>query len=396
MSECGPSDEALLSAARGLAPAITEAADEIERERRLPDPLVTQLYEQGLFTMLVPASLGGTELDLLSFARVIEELARADGSVAWCVGQANGLGAYTAYLDPTTARSIFNAGQRCILANGPGIGNRPGRADPDPSGGFRINGRWTFASGCQHANWLVALCQLHDAQGQPRTRADGGAELRQVLVPADAVEFEDTWHVSGLRGTGSHTFAIHDYVVPHAYAIHVDASSRFEPGPLYLFTSSGMFGPAFASVAIGLADTSLREVTDLAAGKTPRGFSRTLRESATVQAGLARARARLKAARAYLHQALCDVWQAASQDGSVHIGQRVEVRLAATHAIHEAASVVDIAFEIAGSSAIFEDGPFARRFRDIHAVTQQVQARASHFETAGRYLVGLEPASQFL
>src|SRR5215207_355972 len=294
----GPAGEALLAAAGALRPAIEAASDGIERDRRLPAPLVTALYESGLFHMLVPAAFGGSELDLLTFARVVEELARADGSVAWCVGQACGLSAYSAYFEPRVAREVFGErDRRAILANGPGEGNRPGRAMP-VSGGYRITGRWTFASGCLHATWLLAICHLHDRDGQPRfsDASDNEPDLRLMLLPIEDAQILDTWHVSGLRGTGSQTFVIDDLLVPDERCVLVADSTRREPGPLYLFTSAGLFGPAFGSVAVGLAESTLSATIELAAGKTPRGLSRTVRDSPTVQSSLARARARPDAA----------------------------------------------------------------------------------------------------
>jgi alkylation response protein AidB-like acyl-CoA dehydrogenase len=161
-------------------------------------------------------------------------------------------------------------------------------------------------------------------------------------------------------------------------------------------SSNGFFGPAFGSVALGIAHASLAAIVDFAAGKVPRGMDRSIRESPTVQMSVAQAHARLGAARGYLHQTLADVWDAATASGQLSVEQRVAVRLASTHATHEAAAVVDTAYSLAGSNAIFEDRPFERRFRDVHAVTQQVQARRAHYEHVGAYLMGLEAAHGFI
>jgi indole-3-acetate monooxygenase len=384
-----------VAAARALAPAIEAAAERIERDRRLPGELVDQLLDAGLFTMLLPASLGGAELDLPTFARTVEELARADGSVAWCVGQANGLAAYMAYLDPGTARTVLGPGRRTILANGPGEGNRPGRA-VRVDGGFRVSGSWMFASGIGHATWLLAVCFIYDRHDQPKLDAAGKPEQWLLLVPRESATLRDIWHVSGLRGTGSQGFSLADVFVPEAYAIHFTPSARQERGPLYLFSNNGIFGPAFGSVALGLAHSSLGAAIDMAAGKIPRGMERSIRESSAVQSAVAIAEARLGAARAYLQQTLLEVWNAVVQEHVLHVEQQVRVRLAATHATHESAAVVDTAYTLAGSNAIFEDRPFERRFRDVHAVTQQLQGRRAHFDSVGKYLLGLEPDLPFL
>jgi len=387
--------EELVEAARGLAPRILAAADEIEQERRLPDELVDALVEAGLFTMLVPRSKGGAELDLPTYVRAIEELARADGSVAWCVGQASGLSMVSAYLDPPVADAIFQGPARPILANGPGEGNKPGRAIP-VGGGYRISGLWNFASGSRHAAWLQAICQVQTDDGRPLMTLEGEPNVRLMLFPIEQARMLDTWHVSGLRGTGSFSFTVEDLFVHEDHAAMLAPQTRRESGTLYLFSTSGVFGPSFGSVALGIAHTTLASFIDLAQDKTPRGAGRTVSESQTVQSLVARAHARLSSARLFLHHTLREVWDAVNESGTLSVSQQVAVRLAATNATHQAVSVVNDAYEAAGSSAIFANRPFERRFRDIHAVSQQLQARAAHFETVGRYLLGLEPSTAFL
>jgi alkylation response protein AidB-like acyl-CoA dehydrogenase len=377
------SGEQLLAAARELAPLIDAAAERIEDERRAPPELIEALIDAGLFRMLLARSLGGVELDLPTYVRVVEELARADGSIAWCVGQANGLFNYISYAEPGVAQSVFGGG-RTILANGPGEANQPGRADV-VNGGYRISGKWMFASGIMHATWLLAVCNLSALD-----------EQRLMLIPKSSATLHDIWHVSGLRGTGSQSFSVSELFVPADHAIRYAPECRRQPGPLYLFSNNGLFAPSFAAVALGLAESSLRSIVDFAAGKIPRGTERTIRENAVVQSSVAQAHARLGAARAYFHQTLNEVWDAVCASHELRIEQRVAVRLAAIHATHESAAVVDIAYTLAGSNAIFEDRPFERRFRDVHAVTQQLQGRRAHYENAGAYLLGLEPNASFL
>jgi alkylation response protein AidB-like acyl-CoA dehydrogenase len=248
-----------------------------------------------------------------------------------------------------------------------------------------------FASGIGHATWLLAICHLFDASGAPRCDANGSQALRLLLLPKSAASIHDVWHVSGLRGTGSQAFSADDVFVPREHVISIVPEERHEPGPLYLFNTNAFFGPAFGSVALGLAHASLAAIVDLAAGKVPRGMERPIRESATVQASIAQAYARLGAARSYLHQTLREVWEAVVASGELSVEQRVHVRLASTHATQEAVAVVDAAYALAGSNAIFASQPFERRFRDVHAVSQQFQARRAHYEAVGAYLVGLEP-----
>ena len=254
--------------ARALAPQVEAAADRIEHDRQLPPELVETLFEAGMFSMLQPVEYGGSELDLPTYVRAVEELARADGSVAWCVGQANGLWNYFAHLDPEVAREVLAQG-RTIMAHGPGEGNRPGRA-VETSGGYRVSGRWLFASGICHTTWVMGACELFSADGSPRLEADKPA-LRTVMMPRGSVSINDIWHVSGLRGTGSHGFIADDVFVPAGYAIPVVPEKHRMHGPLYQFSATGLFAPAFASVALGLAHASLAALIDFASGKVPRG-----------------------------------------------------------------------------------------------------------------------------
>jgi alkylation response protein AidB-like acyl-CoA dehydrogenase len=253
-----------------------------------------------------------------------------------------------------------------------------------------------FSSGIRHATWLLGLTQIETSTTVTGLDADGDDALRLMLFPKQAAELVDTWQVSGLRGTGSFDFCVTDLFVPHERAIWATSTRRHERGTLYLFSSSGIFGPTFGAVALGIAAAALGEIIALAADKTPRGIGRTVRESQVVQAEVAKARARLDAARLYLRQTIDEIWREAERTGELTLEQRVRSRLAATHATHEACAVVDVAYEAAGSSAILATHPFERRFRDVHAVQQQVQGRATHYETVGRYLLGLDPATAFL
>jgi alkylation response protein AidB-like acyl-CoA dehydrogenase len=301
-------------------------------------------------------------------------------------------------------------GRRGILANGPGERNRPGTAT-QVEGGYQVSGRWNFASGIRHASWVLAICRLHAPDGEPIVHAGDPAEYtpgaeglfsgqrpaeRLMLVPIEQATLIDTWHVSGLRGTGSFSFSLSDVFVPGERCISVSPSARCERGPLYQFSSSGVFGPTFGGVALGVAGAALEAFVDFAGGKTPRGAQSSLRDSPTVQARVARARARLGAAQAYLYQTLDQVWSGLVATGGLDLEARVAQRLAATHATHQALRVVDEAYSMAGSNAIFAEQPFERRFRDLHAVSQQLQARAAHYETAGRFLLGLDPQSPFI
>jgi alkylation response protein AidB-like acyl-CoA dehydrogenase len=380
-----------LQRARDLVPAIAAAAEQIERERRLPPPLVATLHAQGFFRLLLPRALGGSEIDPATFVRITETIASADASTAWVVCQTTGCSMVSAYLAPDAAREIFGGGG--VLAWGPPERSRAVAVD----GGYRLSGRFNFASGSRHATWLGGQAPIVEADGTPRRREGGAAERRTLLFPAAQAVMEDVWHVIGLRGTGSDSFTVEDVFVPQAHTLaRDDAAERRVQAPLYCFPQGSLYASGFAGVAMGLARTLLDDFLALARDKTPRGYSRTLRESAVTQSRVAQAEAQLGAARVYLLSTLEEVWGAVGRSGALGLDQRVKIRLAASHAIARAREVADFAYHAAGGTAVFTRQAFERRFRDIHTVAQQLQGRDDHFENVGRFLLDLPPDTTFL
>jgi indole-3-acetate monooxygenase len=373
--------------ARELGPELEAAAEDIERRRELPEPIVEALVERGLFRLLLPRSLGGAELPPAMYVQVIEEVARHDASTAWCLGQATGCTMTAALLDPEVAREIFD-GKRGIVAWGP-PGPAEARAVP---GGYRLTGTWSFASGSHHATWLGAHVAILADDGTLLLRRDGGPVIRTLLFPKATAKFSDIWHVIGLRGTGSDSYTVTDLFVPEQYTVLREAEPKLrQPGLLYAFSSSNMYSSGFAGVALGIGRSTLDAFIDLARDKIPRGAKLTLRDNNVIQSQVAQSEARLRAARAFLLGSLEGIWRDIAQLGRLSLDHNTTIRLASTWAIHQAREVVDTAYHAAGATAIFESNPFERRFRDIHTVVQQYQGRQAHFETVGQVLLGLQP-----
>ncbi|MBV8133342.1 MAG: acyl-CoA dehydrogenase family protein [Alphaproteobacteria bacterium] len=375
-----------LERARRLGPELEAAADEIERRRDLPGAIVEALIERGLFRLLLPRALGGAELRPAAYVAVIEEVAKHDASVAWCLGQACGCTMTSAYLDPDVAREIFG-GKRGIVAWGP-----PGPAEARAVlGGYRLTGAWSFASGSHHATWLGAHVAILDPNAAPQLRPEGSPVMRTLLFPKASATFSDIWHVIGLRGTGSDSYTVTDLFVPEKYTVLREAAARpRQPGLLYAFSSSNIYASGFAGVALGIARSALDAFVELARDKIPRGAKRTLRDNNVVQAQVAQSEARLCAARAFLLGSLEDIWRDVGRSGQLTMDHNTTIRLASTWAIHQARDVVDMAYHAAGATAIFDSNPFERRFRDMHTVIQQYQGRQAHFETVGQALLGLQ------
>jgi alkylation response protein AidB-like acyl-CoA dehydrogenase len=375
-----------LERARDYAPELAAMGPEIERRRELPEPVVTGMVERGFFRMLLPRSLDGAELLPAPYVEVVEEIAKADASAAWCLNQGAGCSMTAAYLDPAAAREIFGP-PRGILAWGPG----PGKAQI-VEGGYRVTATWSFASGSHNATWLGCHVPIYDEGGAQLLHADGSPVTRTVLFPKSQTEMTDIWHVMGLRGTGSDKYSVTDLFVPASHvAARDDDRTRREAGVLYRFSSLQLYASGFAGVAMGTARGALDAFVELARDKVPFRGKRSLRDNNVVQSQVAQAEARLSAARAHLLGALDEITQEVERAGHITLEQRMTIRLASTFAIHQSAQVVDTAYHAAGSTAIFEENPFERRFRDIHTVSQQLQGRQEHFETVGQYLLGLEP-----
>jgi alkylation response protein AidB-like acyl-CoA dehydrogenase len=385
-------DPVVIARAEAVRGAVSAASDQIESTRRLPPALLDKLHEAGLFRLLLPRSSNGIETDPVTFFHVMETIASADASTAWCLSQAGGCAMSAAYLDLPVAHAIFGSDPRAVLAWGPG----PRVTAIECEGGYKVSGVWAFASGGRHATWLGAHCPISKPDGSPRLDADGQRE-RTMLVRSEDVEWTDIWNTVGLRGTASDQFALKDFFVPsdHSITREFDRECR-ESGPLYRMSNHTCFQVGFAGVACGIAHGALDNFLDIARNKVPRGQKSALRDNAVVQSNLAQAEVNLRAARAFVLQSMAEVWKSLSSGAMITVEQRITIRMAATNAIHKAREAVDFAYNAAGATAIFENHPLERRFRDIHTVTQQLQGRLSHFETVGAWMLGVDADLAFV
>jgi alkylation response protein AidB-like acyl-CoA dehydrogenase len=386
-------DASVIARANAVSAAVAAASDEIEASRRLPPALLDRLHEAKLFRLLLPRSSNGIETDPVTFFHVIETIARADASTAWCLSQAGGCAMSAAYLDLPVAHAIFGSDPRAVLAWGPG----PKVRAVECGGGYKVTGVWAFASGGRHATWLGAHCPIFKADGSPRLEAGGVQEERTMLVRTEDVEWTDIWNTVGLRGTASDQFALNDFFVrsDHSITREFDRECR-ESGPLYRMGSGTCYQVGFAGVACGIAREALDCFVDVARNKVARGTKSPLRDNAVVQSGLAQAEVNLRAARGYVLQSMAEIWKHLCAGALITVEQRITVRMAATNAIHKAREAVDFAYNAAGATAIFDDHPLERRFRDIHTVTQQLQGQSRHFETVGAWMMGVDADLTFV
>jgi indole-3-acetate monooxygenase len=372
----------LVERARALAPLISGEAEAIERTRRLTAPVVSALIENGLYRALLPQSLGGAEAAPEAFMQMLEEIAKADASTAWCLGQCTVCAMIAASLDRDTAREIFNAGPG-ILAWG-AIAHEARAVE----GGYRVTARWDFASGSRQASWLGAHVRIVGADGTPRKNADGSPEVRTILFPVASATLHDVWQAIGLAGTGTDAYEVSDLFIPERFTAFRDVPSALrETGPLYRIGTGSTFSLGFAAVSLGVARATLDAAIALARGKHQSLAAHTMRDNQAVQGLIGRTEGDLRAARAYLYATANAMSRDLSASGEFSTAHRSAVRLAATWTIHQSARVVDTAYHMAGATAVFRSNPFERRFRDMHAIAQQIQARDTHYEDVGKAIL---------
>jgi len=377
--------------ARALGPAIEAAADEIERTQDFPEPLLTALHQSRLFRMLLPRSVGGDEVEPWVYLAAVEEIARHDGSVGWNTFVANSSALIAPFIPLESARVIY-ADPRGLISWGP-PNHHKAIAAP---GGYRVTGEWHFSSGARQANWMGAHCPVVEPDGSLRLNRFGRPTIRTLLMPKDRTTPIHDWHTIGMRGTASEGYACRDVFVPEAFSgTREDPGLRHERGPLYAFTMQGLYAVGVAGVALGIARAMLEAFIDLAAEKAPRNLGR-LADSPVVQFDVARHEAGLGSARAFLVEILQDVFARAGESEPVGTADRARVRLGCTQAIHLAEKTADRIYKAAGTSAIFVGSPFERRFRDIHTLSQQIQAREAHYEAVGRVMLNGDPGGTFL
>lgn len=389
MSGAGPEHE-LIERTRSVLPAVRAAAERTEQGRRVPPEVVAELTAAGAFRVCLPASLGGEESHPATLVRLVEEVARADGSTGWCVaiGATSSLAA--AYLPEHAAHEIYGTDASAVTG---GVFAPRGRARITDDG-YVASGRWPFSSGVDHCSWLMGGCVVMDGE-QPRMLPDGVPETRMVLFPRAEALVHDTWHVSGLRGTGSHDIEVEGLSVPRDYSVSLTHDAPREQGPLYRFPVFGVLAVGIASVSLGIARDAIDELVRLAGGKTPVGARRSLAQRSTVQAEVARAEAELGAARAFLFYAIDEGWSEALA-GEISIARRAQLRLACTQATTGAARAVDRMYNAGGGTSIYETSRLQRAFRDVHAATQHVMVSPAIWELIGRLLLGLETDTAML
>lgn len=378
--------------ARALQPLIDSHGPEIDRRRELTPEVVDALVGADLLRVLLPRSLGGQEAHLLDHCRTAEALGWADASTAWFYNQSNVSSATAAAAMPhQAAAAIFDAPRHGLAW---GAQNPHSRAIRVP-GGYRLSGKWGFASGSRHTVWVGAHSAVQNADGTPHIRY-GKPDVRSFLFLKDKAAVVDDWQVLGLRGTGSDTYSVEDLFIPDEHAPARDApEERREAGPLYVIISNLLYATGFCGVALGVGRRMLETYTQLARGKQSRAAINAMAQNHAVQKEIAQLEAKLSGARAFVHEAVREAY-AAAEAGTLDVELRMRLRLATTWGMNEAADVAHACYRGAGTTAIANALPFERRFRDAMSVSQHLQGMSAHLEMVGRHLIGTENVVQWV
>jgi alkylation response protein AidB-like acyl-CoA dehydrogenase len=330
---------------------------------------------------------GGLEVSPLAALAVYEELAAAEASVAWVAWNNSLVCWFARHLEPAARREIFgDAG--AVFANS----TRPsGRAVADGDG-FRVNGRWSLVSGCMHASWIPVMC-LMEENGEVRMLGPGVPDMRMFFVPRERYEILDTWHVGGLRGTGSHDAILADEHVPAERAFSPFMGERFVDSPFGQVPITVTMAAGCAAICIGVARAALEALVELGRARVTPGPEPDLRDRPRTQATVARVAAALEALRRNLHSRYGLVWRAVEAGNEPALESIADAWAAAIAAALECRSMLTDIYAIAGTAALYVDNPIERAHRDIHAVLQHMVVQPSWLEDAGRVKLGLAPAS---
>jgi indole-3-acetate monooxygenase len=375
----GNTAKRLLADIRILARDIAARAAEIESARRIPPDLLESLRSIGVFRMFVPQSHGGLELDLPTGLEIITQLGKIDGSVGWTAMIGSGSSVFAPSLPRQTYEEVYRNGPDTIFA---GSIQPAGTAEALASG-WRVNGRWPFASGCQHADWMVGFCVMTDG-GRPILGEGGRPLIRGVALPARDWHIEDTWYAAGLKGTGSHHIALKDVVVPPENFFDFENGVPCLSGPLYQAVPH-LFPLLQGALDVGIAEGAVDDLLELAnTGRQQFRAAVSMRESETFQFELGRVAAELRAARAFHQVQVASHWRhalAGTLRDETLFTQGTQCGIwVATACVR----VVDACFALAGGSAVYESSPLQRRMRDLHVAAQHATIHQRHYVAAGK------------
>jgi alkylation response protein AidB-like acyl-CoA dehydrogenase len=382
MREYKPED--VWATVQTLKPIIAQHRDAADAERRLPQPIVAAFAEHDLYRWLLPRDLGGHGLDPLLLFDAAEEIATVDASVGWNFALGSNVGMVGGLFAAGIIRQLLAEPGKSIA----GSAAPQGRAVA-VEGGYRLTGRFAWASCIYQASWLMCGCFVFDGD-EMRKGPHGGPVVAQALVPIAEGTILDTWHTGGMRGTGSTEFEVADVFVP---AEHVSTAFGGEPlhaDPLYRLPTS-FFGFNLTGVALGTARGAIEGLKTLALAKKPPPPRAGLADQPFTQYTIAKAEALIDGARLGVRTAFSQLWQQVREDGKATMEARARLRRNAVHAVESSIEAVGMCYRVAGGTALFRDQPFERALRDVNAIGGHIVFQRAMMEDSGRVALGLPP-----
>jgi len=376
-----------MSAFSQIYGAIESAKTELEtlrpvmdKQRRFPASNARELAPTGMFRLLTPGSIGGPEQSPLEFFKILELIARSNASAAWCAMIASTNAISAAYLSASEAQTIF--GDPNVITGG--VFAPRGKAI-DKEEHYLVSGRWAWGSGSANGTWLAGGCTIWE-DGEMQTLSSGGPDIRMMFFPAEKAELIDTWHVMGLRGTGSGDFQVKNIKVPKSQSVSLLTDKPREPGALYKFPVFGLLALGIAGVAMGNGRSALDRLKHQAGSKTlPNG--KTLATKPYIQTAVAKLEADWQSARAYIIQQVERCWRIAETQDDIPVNDRAALRLACTRGTRICADICRRVYEIGGGDSLFEGNDIERFFRDSSAMIQHIMTGAGTYEMIGRVML---------
>lgn len=375
----------MLADVKDLVPRVASLAAANEAARRVDPALVAQMREIGVFRMFVPRSHGGLELDFPASLDILAALTAADAAAGWVAM----IGSHLPLLASALPRASFDAlYARTPDLIGGGSVTPAGVVVEDP-GGYRVSGRWPFASGCTHADVLFGFCvAMRDGEPIPGPRP-GVPAIRVIFAPASQWTIEDTWHAAGLRATASHHIKLADAHVPGEMTFTLGAAKACVAGPLYHAGPVALLILHMGAVAVGLAEGAINDIVSLAMpGKRQLFAPAAMKDTPLFQHEIGSAEAAVRAARALLHAETERCWARARGGDPFDPAALIRNRQSMTWIAATCAGAVDKCFTLGGGAALYDTSPLQRRLRDAHAITQHVIVHQKWFAEAGRVRLG--------
>ena len=375
-TQINPTDTELLATAARLSDAFSDRAVEFDQARRLSQDASDAMAQAGFYRLFVPEHLGGLEASPLVGAKIFERLAQGNAACGWVAFIAATSGSTLGSIPQDTARTIFSHPNTMVA----GVFAPSGKATVK-AGEVTVEGRWQWGSGTQNADWILGGCLVDVGADKP--------SQHMILMPSKQVEFLDTWHVSGLQGTGSTDYEVKNLTLPDSHIVGYDGNLPPRTS-LYQFPQFTLLAIGIGAVALGIARAAIDELVRLAQSKRRINSTATLADRAHSHLEVARAEAALRSARAFYYQSIEAAWLVAQAGEKVSIDQRRDIRLATTHAVEASIKTVDAMYTLGGGSAVYADSALQRHFRDVHMTSQHIMVAPSTLETVGRLYLGVE------